>query len=284
LTFGEEVEFVWQQKISLGKVLFLLNRYIPMINLVVFMNSYTNPTIRQDKLCLPWFQVYNWLGILAFLVLATLMMLRTYALWGRSRKILISLSVLLVVCFLGTAGPALYLSLAVVAMPSPSNIQLCKYTFPNTNILYCILVSCIVFDLTIIILTLVKTVPARMRNGWTPLIGLFLKDGIQYFILMFLISVANIVVISQSPPALSTTLFAFNAAIAPLLGSHLMLNLRGSILRTSHDDEDQVIKMKTIIFNHHTYDETISTHHLTLISEDGEIYSETDRSSKHKPI
>ena len=76
----------------------------------------------------------------------------------------------------------------------------------------------------------------------------------------------------------------FYAAIAPVLGSRLMLNLRGSILHTSHDDEDQVIKMKTMVFNHHQYDETISTHNLTLINEDGQLYSETDRSSKHKPI
>jgi len=51
LTFGEEVEFVWQQRMSLGKILFLLNRYIPMIDLVVVMNSWTNPAVQQDKLC-----------------------------------------------------------------------------------------------------------------------------------------------------------------------------------------------------------------------------------------
>jgi len=40
LTFREEVEFIWKGAMGTGKLLFLLNRYIPMINYIVLMISY----------------------------------------------------------------------------------------------------------------------------------------------------------------------------------------------------------------------------------------------------
>ncbi|KIM75818.1 hypothetical protein PILCRDRAFT_665697 [Piloderma croceum F 1598] len=50
LTFAQEVEFVWQQKMGLGKALFLLNRYIPMIDLVFRMIANVEPAINSHKL------------------------------------------------------------------------------------------------------------------------------------------------------------------------------------------------------------------------------------------
>jgi len=278
LTFEEEVEFIWQQKMNLGNILFILlsdiwfvftlplshagdqNRYIPMIDLVIILNSYTNRGVQQDKFCLPWFHIDVWIRVLCSWVINMLLLLRTWAIWGRSRAVLICLSVLLVVCMLAASGLSLYASLTGAEIPSLNSIRPCLYAIPNTNVLYATLVSCIVFDSTVLILTLVKIVPAWQPGGVTPLITQLLKDGIQYFVMIFLIAIANIIVIHVAPPALAATLSILYTLAASILGCRLILNLHGSILRSTYNEEDTTIELNTLVFNNCPNSQTIAMH------------------------
>jgi len=187
LTFGDEVEFIWRQEMNLGKMLFLLNRYIPIIDLVILMNTYVNPIV-HEKFCLPWFQADNWLGLFSVVVIDVLLLLRTWALWRRSMVILISLSLLLVLCVLAASSGVLYASLTVIPLhiPALKNIRPCESTFPKTDILYSLWVSFIIFDSTVLILTLIKALPFTIRfmsrspmqpNASIPLVTQLLKDG-----------------------------------------------------------------------------------------------------------
>jgi len=252
LTFGEEVEFIWKQKISVGSILFLFNRYMPMIDLVIAMNSYTNRAIQQDKFCLPWVRIDVWITVLCVGIIDVLLLLRTWALWGRSRTILICLSVLLVACILAASGTSLYYSLTVVEFPSLDNIRSCLYTIPNINIIYGSYVSSILFDSTVMILTLIKAVPARQPNGLTPLITQLLKDGVQYFVIIFLTAIVNMIMVNLAPPAPSATLSILYLVMASTLGCRLILNLRGSILRPAYNEENTTIYLNTLVFNNHS--------------------------------
>jgi len=178
-----------------------------------------------------------------------LLLLRTWALWGRSRTILICLSVLLVLCVLSVSGPILYESLTVFQIPSLNSIRPCLYALPKINLLYVYCISLILFDSAVVILTLIKTVPARQSNGLTPLITQLLKDGVQYFIIIFLIAVANIIMTGLAPGPLGSTLMTLYTAMTSTLGSRLILNLRGSILRPAYNEEDTMIDLNTLVFN-----------------------------------
>jgi len=187
-----------------------------------------------------------------------LFLLRTWALWGRSKIILISLIVLLVVCILAAAGPALYASLNVVKIPSAGSVRSCENTAPKVHGSYVMWVSFMVFDCTIIILTLIKILPARQPNGLTPLIAQLLKDGIQYFVMIFMISITNLIIISVAPNAFLPSITLYSA-MTPMLGSRLMLNLRGSILRPPYNEDDTSVELHTLVFNRHPEDESIAT-------------------------
>jgi len=260
LTFGEEAEFIWQQKMNFGNILFILNRYMPMIDLVITLNSYTNRGVQQDKFCLLWFNIEVWIRLLCSWVINVLLLLRTWAIWGRSRTMLICLSILLVVCMLAASGLSLYSSLTVAEIPSLNSIRPCLYTIPNTNVLYATLVSCIVFDCTVLILTLVKIVPAWQPGGVTPLITQLLKDGIQYFVMIFLIAIANIIMIHIAPTALATTLSILYIVAASTLGCRMILNLRGLSLRPGYNEDDTTIDLNTLVFNNHPNRQTVAMH------------------------
>jgi len=117
LTFGEEVEFIWKQNMNIGTFLFLLNRYIPLINQVLTINAHLNPAIPDNQACFALFDVNNWMLIFSCVVIDVILLVRTCALWNWSRVVLISLSTLLVVCILASSGSTLYISLTAFEFP-----------------------------------------------------------------------------------------------------------------------------------------------------------------------
>jgi len=175
------------------------------------------------------------------------MLLRTWAIWGRSRRIFIFLSVLLMVCGLGASAPALYMSLTVTEIPSLDSIRPCQDVFPNPDVLYGIWASFIAFDSTVMTLTLIKVLPIWKSSGLTPLVNQLLKDGIQYFIMIFLIVIAGIVTTAVASDAFGTTVFSLYTAMTSTLGSRLILNLRGWILRPRHNDDGEAIDLQPLV-------------------------------------
>jgi len=221
-----------------------------MVDLIILMNTYVNQAIHNDKFCLPWWEVDTWLAILNVIVIDTMLLLRTWAIWRRSRNILICLSVLLVLCIAAASGSTLYESLTVMKVPSPDGIRPCETTYPKPNVFYGLWVSLIVFDFAIVTLTLIKMLPALHPNQPTPFIAQLLRDGVIYFVVIFLASVANVIVITTAPPALATMLVTFYRSITSTLCSRLVLNLRG-IISCPIYHEDTTINMDTLVFAGH---------------------------------
>jgi len=99
------------------------------------------------------------------------------------------------------------------------------------------------------VLTLVKVVSALQPGVSSPLITGLLKDGFQYYIMILLAAVTNIITISVAPPALANEFAIFYRVIATALGSRLILNLRGSILCPSHTERPTIIELDTLVFD-----------------------------------
>jgi len=75
--------------------------------------------------------------------------------------------------------------------------------------------------------------------------------GIQYFVMIFLIGIANIVMIHVAPAGLTATLSILYMVAASTLGCRLILNLRGSVLRSTYNEEDTTTDLNTLVFNNH---------------------------------
>ncbi|KAG2048720.1 hypothetical protein BDR06DRAFT_962296 [Suillus hirtellus] len=95
LTLGQEVELVWRQRWSLVTVLYLSVRYLGIVfaALTMLLNV---PTISlTGTQCWIMSAIWNWTGIMAFAMLWIIIITRLYAMYQRSRKILILLIVTL---------------------------------------------------------------------------------------------------------------------------------------------------------------------------------------------
>jgi len=232
ITLGDEIEFVWRQRgLSVGKLLFLLNRYIPPIDLVILLQTYINSGVNQG-LCIPWFQVDNWLSVFSLAIVDIILLLRTWALWNRSPRILAFLLTVFVVCTLATVGAVVYFSLTVFAVPTfPKVIRPCEDGVTNPNVLETVWASTILFDSTILIFTIIKIIPHFKAHTITTLLKKIYQDGFLYFAVLFTISVSNLFVFALAPPQLKLMIVTLQRAMFSLLCSRIVLNLRGVLTR-----------------------------------------------------
>ncbi|KAJ7246931.1 hypothetical protein C8J57DRAFT_1475883 [Mycena rebaudengoi] len=236
LTLRPEVEYIWKQKMTFGKLLYLINRYLVIVDLIILLNSYANPIIHGSQVCKPWFHIDSWLAFISIVAIDIMWLLRTWAMWHRSKKMLIFLVILQALCNLAEGGATLWASLTLFSIPSQNNIRPCLSGFARPDVLYALWMGVIVWDLAIMILTLIRAASTvRSHETTNSIIALVVKDGVQYFVLIFLIAIGNIVVINIAPGPLATMLLTLQRVTNSVIGSRMMLNLRGTLMNSSHN-------------------------------------------------
>ncbi|KAG2053721.1 hypothetical protein BDR06DRAFT_439703 [Suillus hirtellus] len=99
LTFGQEVELVWRQRWSLMTVMYLGVRYLGILSAALTIpNELPTISLTDTVSFIMSGVISNWMGFLVFSMLWVIMITRLYAMYQRSRKILI----FLIVTFLAT--------------------------------------------------------------------------------------------------------------------------------------------------------------------------------------
>ncbi|KAJ3758747.1 hypothetical protein EV360DRAFT_70055 [Lentinula raphanica] len=89
------VELIWSNPFGLASIMFLVNRYAPFVDTFLSVNMSFNPAITAEQ-CAIQTRAVSWLMTIGIVHSELILMLRTYALWGRRRSILILLTFLAV--------------------------------------------------------------------------------------------------------------------------------------------------------------------------------------------
>ncbi|KAG2008824.1 hypothetical protein CC2G_014214 [Coprinopsis cinerea AmutBmut pab1-1] len=100
-TFSQEVEYVWTNSLSVGVVLFYLNRYLVFFDqsLLFFFNTVT---FVNASTCERLFRSGVWLKAIGSNVASFIIYLQTCALWGNRKAVVIPLFLLQVVRIVST--------------------------------------------------------------------------------------------------------------------------------------------------------------------------------------
>ncbi|KAI0245621.1 hypothetical protein BJV78DRAFT_278255 [Lactifluus subvellereus] len=202
----------------------LLNRYLPVFGYLPFVVSYFFPA--SFPVC-HGLQVYHGIFVMALQVLAgTLCLIRVYALYGRSRRVL---GLLLVVGSGSIIHAALMLAAGVRSrggtVPVMSSLHECIQFSLLLGGLYDSLawIGVLVFDSVIISLTLYKAVTIG-RN--IPLLGVIVRDGTMSFSVLFIVNLVNILMLRFFPPSLKHCTATLTNVLSTILSTRLVLNLR----------------------------------------------------------
>ncbi|EIM87051.1 uncharacterized protein STEHIDRAFT_167922 [Stereum hirsutum FP-91666 SS1] len=242
-TLHMEIGTIWRRRLTATTVLFLMNRYI-FVGYLVSMVLSSLPGSSTDDECNAILIVLFLCDVLAICTTSALFSLRVYAIYERDSRVLyaaglfISARVTLAVLSVhlddraSTKGSQ-YETFSRCLIHIVSHVQLHSKFKLGDNFV------ALAFDASIFVLTLRKTYGHAMRmrrSNQVSIAEILLRDGVLYFMIMFMIGSLNAainIISTVTDGELSSQTSNFIGMIAPFISvlpnvlvSRLVLNLR----------------------------------------------------------
>ncbi|KAF9525441.1 hypothetical protein CPB83DRAFT_859565 [Crepidotus variabilis] len=232
LTFPVEVERMWRRGtgFSWAVGLFYLNRYMALFGHIPVVVEYFWRTSSPNKprvsaICNLLQSYHQYLAIVVQVIVAALLAIRIYALYERSRRVLIF--VLVVIFTALGVGCWSVVSQRRVIKPEIYVPVGCAITLNYDEAIHMTIAwgGMFVFDLIIFSMTLYKSlVLPRLRE--TSLLSILMRDGAVYFACIVASNLANMLTFIYGTPFTRGVGTTFTNVISSTMTSRLMLNLR----------------------------------------------------------
>lgn len=228
LTISDEVRFFWGRKYGSITILFYINRYLSIIGIIpVILQSFADWTPSGCNILQKYHQ---FLAVLVQVIVGTIQIIRTYAMYELNRRI----------AFVLATFAAIVIGLGVWASLGPSNVQapFDLSSFPGCHpligneagIRLAVAWSCLVaFDTVIFALTLYKAFSVRGQEI-SRLFHILIRDGSVYYLVLVMVNLSNIFSFVYGEPVLKGVSTTFANAMSSALISHLLLNLQNPLL------------------------------------------------------
>ncbi|KAI0360506.1 hypothetical protein OH77DRAFT_1445358 [Trametes cingulata] len=229
LTFGEEYHRVWKNPRTISSILFYLNRYLPILGDIA-VNTGNFYIFANEQSCRQYAFFRQLLLIINQVVVCFVLFLRTYALYGRDKRILV-LVVGVGAVLLGISCWSVVGQHQDIELRGGCHLMAERMTAIRLAVSWEALFA---FDLMVFILTVSKTFRERYRHrvtsGRHDIISLILRDGAMYFAVMASVNFANTLTFYFLEPLLRGCLSTFASSVSVTMMSRLMLNLQGSAM------------------------------------------------------
>ncbi|GJE95934.1 hypothetical protein PsYK624_121260 [Phanerochaete sordida] len=230
LTFDVEYAFVWKASFSLVKVLYILARGVPLTNVTIVTWQYLTPNI-SDENCRFVNQSVGWLTLLGILVAEAILMLRTWAVYERSRRVVIFLIVWAVLTWTPMTAILIVFLSSLRYGPIPDSVKNVPgsgcYVVSGNPVSFVCWVLLMISEAAILGLMVNKA----LRNYWVNMDSAVFKtvfrDGTVVYFYLFALSTANVIVTLTTSPGLGSTLLVLpGGVIHATLTARIVLNLR----------------------------------------------------------
>ncbi|KAH8111212.1 hypothetical protein DFH11DRAFT_1616026 [Phellopilus nigrolimitatus] len=224
ITLSSEMRLIWPMPFkSPAKILFLLTRYMPFFDMSILFRSYLG--IHTPEYCVTAYRSIGWLLIAGFITAEAILVLRTWAVWERSRAIGIGLAIWFIVIW-GTnlAITDMFMNTMKVS-PLPAGFSGCEVT-AGSPIIVVDWILLVVFDSGLLVLMVIKSIQRYNFHGHSLLFKTVYRDGTVFYIYLLGLTVANIIVMMTLPDDLKTVLFNFERVIHAILTERILLSLR----------------------------------------------------------
>ncbi|EGO18935.1 hypothetical protein SERLADRAFT_479993 [Serpula lacrymans var. lacrymans S7.9] len=246
ISFELEVRWVWGRKCDLARFVFTFSRYLPFINVVMtiygaylaaavfsslMVDTRRQPLYRtQTETVLPTTMV-GIVGYLSSSIIAPegLLVLRTYAFWEQSKKILAWLLVSGVVCL------AVAFTLTSVIPNSLRSSTAKKCFFINYKTIAIQYAFIMLYECLLLSLTAYKTAK-HYRVSKNVLVFVVYRDSMIYMGCIIVVSLVNAIGIATLPLGYSRLFFSLQFSMHSILASRILFNLRESDARLHNVD------------------------------------------------
>jgi len=232
ITFGDEVELIWNTAWSPAKVLFMLNRYYILSSVIVNNYALFSPTL-TDSFCLRFFHWQGTTGLIAVMLAEIILQMRLYALYSLDKRVLALMSI----CFFLTSaasgavmGSVLSAITANAVHVIPGKLVFCV---PHniSEYFWMFWVPMLMNESLLCGLALFRGFQAftssspPFRSG-RHLVEILIRDSVFYFVIMFATYLTNLLVWIFAPVSYLEIPIGFSVALSCVMGNRLILNVR----------------------------------------------------------
>ncbi|KAJ7638136.1 hypothetical protein B0H17DRAFT_484213 [Mycena rosella] len=218
-----EISLVWGSRWSLSKIFYMLARYPPFIDVPLVLWYGLTPIAIKD--CLPVYAAASWGTFFGIAMAEAILVLRTYALMGCSSRVLLVFGIqyIAILC-ITIAVLSLFLKSLKFGPPPIPTVVGCQIA--DGSIILVVAFILVLLNETIMMLCTLWVGVKRYRHSFNPLIHTLYRDGITYFILLFLISSGNLAVLIWGPLELVDLLNTFLRVMHSVLSTRCLLHIR----------------------------------------------------------
>jgi len=254
LTLNEEIRFMWSRRMTLGKVLFFLNRYLPFVTSFFALYAYILSLRTDIRTCREYHVVASCLAYVSFLVALAVQFMRAYAVWASVRAVHVVLVVTYVV-FLGVASYVLFLYIRGATPVQLSELPLttfhrgCVIFFAN-NLIWIDCVLLIVCETLAVSLLIGKSISNyRHSHPTSGILGVMVRDGVGYFVCNIAITTINVVVLRRTSAFLRDFLLITQGVLENILCNRLLLHIyvvREASMRRPSASESTSVELRAL--------------------------------------
>ncbi|KAH8810557.1 hypothetical protein DL96DRAFT_1627561 [Flagelloscypha sp. PMI_526] len=231
LTLDLEFSVIWWKKWNWGTLLFFLTRYLPFTDLLIsIIRVQVMDAGDSRKSCPGPYAATVWLEVAGVQIAQLILILRTWALYGGNKWILVSLLALQIgtVVYCGVADQQLIDSI-VWAGPEFSGLSGCVVLAADNlrDRLAGNYLSILILETCILVLTCIRAFTFRRDGtGGSLLIQTIQNDGLIFYIFILGISLINVVVIFTAPQSYVAILLIFQRTMHSIATGRILLHIR----------------------------------------------------------
>jgi len=170
-----------------------------------------------------YFFLVSGLMVLGIISAEIILVVRTWAIWGRTRLMGIFLTVIAALCIITVISIEIVTFNSGTFTPIPSNGCLATQQSKLLGIDFIII---IIFESFVLILTLIKGLQHYRSFGLHGCLSVLYRDGILFYLSLLGISVLNLAIAVVAPLYLGNGLVSLQRVIHATLGARVLINLR----------------------------------------------------------
>ncbi|KAJ7454727.1 hypothetical protein FB451DRAFT_1279110 [Mycena latifolia] len=223
LSLELEISLIWCSKWTLTKIFFMLSRYSAFIDVPLVLWYGLSPIDIKD--CFPVYAAASWGTFFGIAMAEAILVLRTYALMGCSARVLTVFGIQYVV-ILCTTIVVLSLFLKSLKFGPPPLPTVVGCQLADGSVILVVAFILVLLNETIMMICTLWVGVKRYRHTYNPLINTLYRDGITYFVLLFLISSGNLAVLIWGPLELVDLLNTFLRVMHSVLSTRCILHVR----------------------------------------------------------
>ncbi|KAG1768019.1 hypothetical protein EV702DRAFT_1145251 [Suillus placidus] len=235
ITFSEEVRWTWFKPWDVTRVIFFISRYLPFVG--VGMTAYD--ALRTSDQCTSTLEG-NIIHIIGIVAAEALLVIRTWAFWQKSKRLLIGLVVYSVL----TIAAAIAADLSPTALIPGGEPPLGTCYFESTRNAAVVYIFLAMFESVILILTVYKRVH-DYRDFRSGIVVTLYHDGMVYMLCILTITVANVIIGAALASAYSNMFDTLQLVIHSVLASRILFRLR-NINERIHEPSMTVTALDTV--------------------------------------